>query len=53
MGDLDCLHLLGDEFYAALDGAVGLGLFLLQQDGAGELVDGLVILELCELLWVG
>ena len=43
-------HLLADELETAVDGALGVCPVLLEQDGADELVDGLVVLELGKLL---
>jgi hypothetical protein len=48
--DLRCSHLVGDELQTALDGALGVGSVLFEQDGPDQFVDGLIILELGELL---
>lgn len=41
---MDDSHLLVNKVQTALDGAVGLKLFLLQQDRADQLVDALAVL---------
>ena len=43
-------HLLANKLEAALDGALGLELLLLEQHGPDELVDDLLILQVVELL---
>ena len=46
-------HLLVDKLQTTVDGALGVGPILLEQDGPDQLVDGLVILELGKLLFDG
>ena len=46
-------HLLVDKLQTAVDGALGVGPILLEQDWPDQLVDGLVILELGKLLFNG